>query len=455
MRAPGASTAISWTSRRPLLLVALVGLLLVVTLASQADAGVTQAGAADPPPYLADASHPAVTTLASDRGISIEEAQRRIGWQEPAMELAGELERALGDRYGDLWFDVAHGGRVKVGIVGGDTTTAARLIARRKLTAATDLVPVRHSYPELVRAATWLTAEIARANPPAGKGTVKGLTVWRLPDRNLVELSLPQGQRLTAAQQATVAEARRRLGDMLTLGSWSGQIRDLNCAWRTSPSRFDCDPPLRGGVMLYVRSGAYYVPECTVGFNARSTIDGKWYVMTAGHCGEKGRNFYVRQPRTGQYHVLGHMHNRRLAGDDDFGIITIDNVPGWDPKPWVYVHAWTGPVAGTTTNPSYPIYGTGGSKLGMRVCVSGAIKGTSCGNVEVLGGGSQARVNLCATDGDSGAPIFSGQKAYGLLTGANTPDPQDPPLGPCEDRLYQGIAEATQRLHVAVALALP
>jgi hypothetical protein len=29
--------------------------------------------------------------------------------------------------------------------------------------------------------------------------------------------------------------------------------------------------------------------------------------------------------------------------------------------------------------------------------------------------------------------------------GANAPDPQDPPLGRCEDRFYQGITEASQR----------
>jgi hypothetical protein len=130
-------------------------------------------------------------------------------------------------------------------------------------------------------------------------------------------------------------------------------------------------------------------------------------------------------------------------------------VPGWDPKPWVYVHAWTGPVAGTTTNPGYPIYGTGGSRLGMRVCASGAVSGTSCGNVELLGGGSLARVDLCGEPGDSGAPIFSGQKVYGLLKGADAPDPGQPAPGRCQDRIYQGITEATQRLHVAVALALP
>jgi hypothetical protein len=301
MRAIGSFATAQWGVRR-LTVLGLVGLLLAVTLASHANAvGATQTGAADPPPYLAAASDPAVTTLASDLGISIREAQRRLGWQEPAMQLAGELERALGDRYGDLWFDVAGGGRVKVGIVGGNSALAARLIARRQLTAVTDLVPVRHSYAELRRAASWLSAEVARANPPAVKG-IKGLTAWRLSSTNLVELSLPRGQRPTAAQQATVTEARRRLGDMLTLGTWAGQTRDLTCAWRTTT--FDCDPPLRGGGMLYVRSGANYVPQCTAGFNARSTIDGKWYVMTAGHCGPKGRNFYVYQHRTNRWHVL-------------------------------------------------------------------------------------------------------------------------------------------------------
>jgi len=464
MRADDSSTTWRWGVHR-LGVLGLVGTLLAVMLASSAAAtGAPRAGAADPPPYLANATDPAVTTLAADLGISIREAQRRMGWQEPAMEMAGELERALGDRYGDLWFDPADGGRVKVGIVGGDTALAARLIARRKLTTVTDLVPVRHSYAELKQAAAWLDAEVTRANPPARNGLIKGLSVWRLPDRNMVELDLPRGQRLTTAQQATVAAARQRLGSRLILGTWAGQTRDLSCAW--GGGEFDCDPPLRGGVMMYLRnSQGGYDPECTVGFNAKSTVDGKWYVLTAGHCGYgPGTTFYVYQRRTGQFHVLGHMHrciwggNARCvyAADDDEGIITIDNVPGWDPKPWVYVHTWTGPVPdlSTTTNPSYPIYGTGGSKLGMRVCVSGAIKGTSCGYVEQLGGGSLAQVDLWADHGDSGAPIFAGQKALGLLKGAN-PDETGKPPPACTDRLYQGITEATQRLHVAVALGLP
>ena len=107
--------------------------------------------------------------------------------------------------------------------------------------------------------------------------------------------------------------------------------------------------------------------------------------MMGSTCGgSPGTTFYVYQRRTLQWHVLGHMHRCIwggdprcvYSGDDDEGIITIDNVPGWNPKPWVYVHAWTGANDHTTENPGYPIYGTGGSRLGMRVCASGAIKGT-------------------------------------------------------------------------------
>jgi hypothetical protein len=98
MRAPGASTATSWRSRRPLLLVALLGLLLAGLLVSQAPPAAAggKPMRAGWPPYLAGATDPAVTTLASDLGISIREAQRRIGWQEPAMQLGEELRQALG-----------------------------------------------------------------------------------------------------------------------------------------------------------------------------------------------------------------------------------------------------------------------------------------------------------------------------------------------------------------------
>src|SRR5512132_646841 len=103
-----------WGMRRGTIL-GLVGLLLAGLLAGQATAAGAQTGGAELPPYLAEATDPAVTTLASDLGISVQEAQRRIGWQEPAMQLGEELRRALGDRFGGLWFEEGGGGRGRGG----------------------------------------------------------------------------------------------------------------------------------------------------------------------------------------------------------------------------------------------------------------------------------------------------------------------------------------------------
>jgi hypothetical protein len=230
MRPSETATAPPWRRRRPLLLLALLGLVLAGLLASQAPpAGA--AASSSLPPYLADATDPAVTTLARDRKISISEAQRRIGWQEPAMQLGEELRRALGDRFGGLWFDEAGGGRVKVGLVGADRSAAAALIARRHLTAVTDLVAVQHSYADLEQAHAWLSEAIMKANPPAAKGQISGLASALLIDKNQVQLQLPRGRALNGAQQAAVAAAKRRLGPSLAVGSWSGQARTEDCGW--------------------------------------------------------------------------------------------------------------------------------------------------------------------------------------------------------------------------------
>jgi hypothetical protein len=64
-------------------------------------------------------------------------------------------------------------------------------------------------------------------------------------NRNMEELHLPQGQRLDVARQVPVGAARRRLGPMLTLGTWSGHSQSLACSgaiWRGLPM-FACDPP--------------------------------------------------------------------------------------------------------------------------------------------------------------------------------------------------------------------
>jgi len=445
--------------QRPLRIAALMTVLSLAVLGGQPQASGAPPTMA-PTPYLAGASDPAVTTLAKDRNISIQEAQRRIGWQQPAVELGEELRRALGARFGGLWIDPADGGRVKVGIPGGATadvgaTADARtLIARRQLTAVTDLVPVRHSYADLEAANKRLGEAAANANRGTSRGIQTGLRV----NRNAVHLhlQLPRGHRLTAAQQAVVDTAKQRYGTSLVIDYTDQATRPYTCAWvdltDINPPfrRFTCDAPLRAGVFT---SHPLPGPDvgCTTGFYAQSKVDTKKYVMTAGHCLDlsgQGGTWYAYQPSTGMRHVVGPEHSNVFDSTGDFGIVRIDNVAGWNPKHWVYVHA----SADTTLDPDYYIIDDAGSGLGMRVCLTGARTGTDCGDVEDLGVRDQnfpytdelGQVDLCAGPGDSGGPIYSNHTARGILHGGPTQGPA------CFNILYQGVAEAERRLNVNI-----
>lgn len=412
--------------------------------------GIAVAGAASPAdaaparqpevPYLADASDPAVTTLAKDLGIPIEEAQRRIGWQEPAIEMGNELSVSLGEQFGGLWFDEADGGRVKIGIVGGGLSRAATYarasISQRGLSRVSDLVPMQHSYAQLERDSAWLGSAISTANRAGEAELSSAMQV----DRNRLVLRLPAGASLTATQQATVEAVKARLGSRLMVETWSGtSVAPQACAWRSGS--FNCDPPLRGGVRTYINTSR---PWCTTAFNARSNSDGAWYVMTAGHCGAVGTEFRAFQPRTGNYHVIGDVHNRSVSNNDDYAIIRINRPAGWNPRNWVYVH----PSADTVRDPDYTITGTSTSPVGTRVCISGATSGTDCGRVVELnwnGTGGFARAQYCSDGGDSGGAIYSSHRARGIHVGVVAGHDGD-----CFNALFQGVNEAANELNVHV-----
>jgi hypothetical protein len=178
-------------------------------------------------------------------------------------------------------------------------------------------------------------------------------------------------------------------------------------------------------------------------FNARSNSDGKWYVLTAGHCGGIGTEFRAYQPGTGNHHVIGDVHNRVYAPYDDYAIIRINNVAGWDPENWVYVHA----SGDTVVDPDYYINGVSTSPVGTRVCISGSTSGTDCGDVVEVdfgGAGGFAVAEYCSDYGDSGGAIYSAHKARGIHIGhvAGTND--------CLHAVFQGVTEAANELNVYV-----
>jgi hypothetical protein len=103
---------------------------------------------------------------------------------------------------------------------------------------------------------------------------------------------------------------------------------------------------------------------------------------------------------------------------DDFAIIRVNNVPGWRPRNWVYVHS----SADTVIDPDYTISGVSTSPVGTPVCLSGANSGTDCGDVVELdwnGPNGFAMAEYCSESGDSGGAVYSNHKAGGSTSVAS------------------------------------
>lgn len=118
------------------------------------------------------------------------------------------------------------------------------------------------------------------------------------------------------------------------------------------------------------------------------------------------------------------------------------NTAGWNARAWVFVTGGAG--SGTTRDESYPIRVDGTSRVGMRICTTGGFYGrSSCGTVTELGVGPEGfgRGNFCGRAGDSGAPMYANNTAYGLQQGG---------YSEC-DGLYQGIRGAENLLNVNVS----
>jgi hypothetical protein len=405
----------------------------LLVLASLATGLRGSAGAAATP--TSGSTDPAVLAVARQRGVSLEEAQRRIDWQTAAGRLADELPAALGARFGGVWIDRATD-RVQIGVVGGPVDLRGST-TRLGLSGAVDIVPVRHSLAKLEAASLRLGKTVFTANRDAAWHLRSGLRT----DRNAVILQLPRGRKLTAAQHAVVADAKQRYGTLLLLGTFHGRKLDRT-ACSKPPSGLRCDPPLRGGMRIY----SAREPACTAGFIAKSRVDSTKYLMTAGHCINGSGEQWNALFSNGEGHPIGPVHNSRDNATGDTAIIRISNPSGWNPKHWVFLDS-------SPDVPDYYIIDDQASMQNQRVCLTGAVGawlwGTTCGrvidtNVPGFYGDPEVLVDyLCATQGDSGGPLFSSHVAYGTLA-------SHPVGSECGETQYFDIRRAEQLMNVDV-----
>ena len=326
-------------------------------------------------------------------------------------DLVRYARSVAGPRFGGLWLAQTPSTGYRVGLVAGTAKDVNRITAAfDKVGLPGEVVSVATSESRLNRVVRSLRVRLAQIN----RKTLVPISIGVRPDLNAVLITAPFVGDSASAQQRFVYQASTDYGAMVRVNSGTVAPTTLPCR-----SVF-CDPPLRGGVWIY---GSF--AGCTGAFITRSVSDGRLFQLTAGHCQYLWNGTWLTDFVNGGAHQIGRIHNRRFDAAADAAVVAIDNPVGWRPRAWVAVRSGSGQAR----NDAYSILGSSTAVVGQRVCSSGAGFGpTSCGVVTRTGVALTYRdqhvtvyglmeANFCTQPGDSGAPVFAGHIAYGIVSG--------------------------------------
>lgn len=210
-------------------------------------------------------------------------------------------------------------------------------------------------------------------------------TSWAVDERT-GKLRVHADATVTDADLARLRRATARHADTATLDRVDGRLRTL----------------LSGGDGIFT-SGR----RCSAGVNVQS--GSTYYLVTAGHCTEGAATWYTSSAMTTP---VGTTTATSFPGDD-FGVVRYTN-------PAV-------PHPGTIG--TVDVTGTATAYVGQSVCRRGATTGVHCGRVIALnatvnyGGGEVVsgliQTSICAEPGDSGGPLYAGDKVIGILSGGS------------------------------------
>lgn len=369
---------------------------------------------------------------AIDRGISIEEAQTRIGWQEKAAELNAKLTNTVNaSDYGGLWI-VGSTGRISIGIV-QDTTTSAtsqeaimQEVENMGIKEAVDFTHVNYSQKHLVDA----MYEINEIENKLLSNSEWPIQMSTKTDKNKLQIDIPDEGHLTSNHNEVISTIDEKYQDQI-----------FYVTYRTKPqleacNDYYCDNPLRGGV--YIDDT---VQACTAGPLLKRPSTGKVYILTAGHCMTSASSWSTKtSDYTDKY--IGTITNSLYNNADpiDAMIINTANTEFASKTGKIFKRsgiAWSS-ISGyndipPTYDEAYDMATHSTSVVGERICISPAITGAqaeggTCGEVESNGGLWDAggvetfvhRAGYCSRSGDSGAPIFaSSNKVKGIHRGAD------------------------------------
>ncbi len=329
--------------------------------------------------------------------LTASEAQQLADRRQLAVDLAGVIERAAAsDGFGGLRLEHIGSGTIHFYVTSTADREAIKAGVPSAVASRARVHVVERSLKELAEAIDhlWGVARMARLDAgivSIGIGVAENGLILELADDldrgafERLELALANA---SAVQLRVVPAAR---------------VVEANCA-----SREDCDYPMRGGIA--VRQGSSAGPACTMGFHVRSGSDEQF--LTSGHCGYSGSNTWYH---AGYGSVGSELASIYVGGYDAMTVQMTDS----QASNKVYWNT-------SSTKPILFSYSNGLLYNGMPICMSGAMSGNLCGTISAsyttwTGASCSctqvgAKATFLPSGGDSGAPVYNGTWAAGLVS---------------------------------------
>lgn len=363
-----------------------------------------------------------VAWVAREHGLSDADARRVLAMSHTAPVLAEEAARRYPDTFGGAWIDGSQ----------------ARLVVQFTADAAENTQNLAHDHPHgdqlhavtVARPLATLEATRDLLAASAAQLAVVGVHGFGIDvPQNAVYVETSGSMAAATDVLHTItggAQIEVRRGDAPQDYYTWGTANVDNC-----PIDYAKCNPLRGGAVFHRSGQGTSSPECSQAFFARSNASGHRRMLTAGHCGAE---LPTAQP---SYHHYGVLVGGVAIEDNctrdcrvDAQAHVVEN--GWQMGPYL-IHKLS------TFDESYPVEGIwrgGDLTSGAVLCTTGAYSGvqpslndTNCRqiidpnfSVTVSGRNFYNLIRIatpCGTTQDSGAPLYAGFTAYGLLKGGN------------------------------------
>jgi len=257
-------------------------------------------------------------------------------------------------------------------------TLAVGALALTAIPAANAASAAPQQTPPGPRTATAISAALAKNN------TVPGTAWMTRPDGKVV---VSYDSTVIGTKYKSLTQITQQFGDQVVMEKLPGKLTKY----------------VNGGGGIY--GGDW---TCSAGFNVQR--NGKYYLLTAGHCGKDAATWYSDEAHR---NLVGTVYRPSFPGND-YAVITYR--AGLKPGGSVSLYNGSSQDIVRAANPG----------LGQTVYRSGITSGLHGGKVTGLNAtviydegavGNLIRTNVCAEPGDSGGPLFYRTYAYGLTSG--------------------------------------